>query len=137
MCCVLTDDSGFYRGIREREEKATKNIRGKRTGERGQRMGERDRGWEKETEDGRKGQGMGERDRGWEKGTGDGRKGQRMGEMGKRSQEKKKQHMEFPGGPVVRTQCLYCWDPTSMPGQGTKIPHAMLHGQNIKKKFFF
>ena len=83
---------------------------------------------------------MEERDRGWEKGTEDGRKGQRMGEMGKRSQKKQKQkqqHMEFPGCPVVRTQCLYFWDPTSMPGQGTKIPHAMLHGQNIKKNFFF
>lgn len=36
VCCVLTDDSGFYRGIREREEKATKNISGKRMGEKGQ-----------------------------------------------------------------------------------------------------
>ena len=73
--------TGFYRGIREREEKATKNIRGKRMGERGKWMGERDRGWEK-------------RARGL----------------------KEKKHMEFPGGPVVRTQCLYCWDPTLMPG---------------------
>ena len=39
--------------------------------------------------------------------------------------------MEFPGGPVVRIQCLYCWDPTLMPGQGTKIPHALWHGQNM------
>ena len=33
---VLTGDSGFYRGIRGREEKARKNIRGKRMGEKGQ-----------------------------------------------------------------------------------------------------
>ena len=29
---------------------------------------------------------------------------------------------EFPGGPVVRTPCFDCWDPGSIPGQGTKIP---------------
>ena len=63
VCCVLTDDSGFYRGIRKRKEKATKNIRGQEDrrqgtedGRKGQRMGERDRGWEKRTEDGRNGQ---------------------------------------------------------------------------------
>ena len=59
-----------------------------------------------------------------------GQRDKRMGEPGERSQEKKT-HMEFPGDAVVRTQCLYCWDPIVMPGQGTKIPHAMWHGQNI------
>ena len=124
VCCVLTDDSGFYRGIRKRKEKATKNIRGQEDRRQG-------------TEDGRKGQRMGERDRGWEKRTEDGRNGQEVSKKKKKPKTKKQQHMEFPGCPVVRTQCLYFWDPTSMPGQGTKIPHAMLHGQNIKKKFFF
>ena len=29
---------------------------------------------------------------------------------------------EFPGGPVVRTQCVHCYGMGSIPGQGTKIP---------------
>ena len=33
---------------------------------------------------------------------------------------------EFPGSPVVRTQCFHHWgDLGSIPGQETKIPQAM------------
>ena len=39
---------------------------------------------------------------------------------------------EFLGGPVVRTRHFHCQGPGSIPGQGTKIPQAMRHGQ---KKF--
>ena len=41
---------------------------------------------------------------------------------------------EFPGGPVVRTQCFHCRGPGSIPGQGTKIPKAVLQGQKNKNK---
>ena len=41
---------------------------------------------------------------------------------------------EFPGSPVVRTQCFCCWSPGSVPGQGTKIPHAVRYDQKKKKK---
>ena len=40
---------------------------------------------------------------------------------------------EFPGSPAVRTQCSHCWGPGSIPGQGTRIPWAMKHGQREKK----
>ena len=36
---------------------------------------------------------------------------------------------EFPGFPVVRTQCIHCQEPNSIPGQGTKIPQAPQHCQ--------
>ena len=36
----------------------------------------------------------------------------------------KTQHLEFPGGPVVRTPCFHCYDLGSIPGQGTQIPQA-------------
>ena len=39
---------------------------------------------------------------------------------------------EFPGGPVVRTQCFHCMVPGFIPGQGTKSPQAAQH--NLKKK---
>ena len=39
---------------------------------------------------------------------------------------------EFPGGPVVRTLRFHC--PGLMPGQGTKIPQAVQHGQKKKKE---
>ena len=54
--------------------------------------------------------------------------------MGKKEDGTRERHIrsfkivimwEFPGGPVVRTQCFHCGDPGSIPGQGTKIPHAM------------
>ena len=31
---------------------------------------------------------------------------------------------EFLGSPVVKTWCLHCWGPGSVPGQGTKIPQV-------------
>ena len=42
--------------------------------------------------------------------------------------------MGFPGGPVARTSPSTAGGASSIPGQGTKIPHAVQHG---KKKFFF
>ena len=46
--------------------------------------------------------------------------------------------MDFPGGPVVKTQCFHCKEHGLSPGQGTKIPHASQHGRKIegKKKAF-
>ena len=39
---------------------------------------------------------------------------------------------DFPGGTVVKTPHSHC---RGSPGQGTKIPHAVWHGQKkIKKK---
>ena len=45
-------------------------------------------------------------------------------------------YWEFPGGPVVRTQCFDCRGPGSILGWGTKIPQAAPHTQkkNRKKK---
>ena len=40
---------------------------------------------------------------------------------------------EFPGGPVVGTRCFHCWDPGSIPGQGTKILQAAWCGQKKTK----
>ena len=42
--------------------------------------------------------------------------------------------MGFPGGPVARTSPSTAGGASSIPGQGTKIPHAVQHG---KKKIFF
>ena len=42
---------------------------------------------------------------------------------------------EFPGSPVVSTQCFNSRGPSSIPGQGTKILKDMWHGQ--KKKNFY
>ena len=39
---------------------------------------------------------------------------------------------EFPGGLVVRIQCFHFCCPGSIPGWGTKIPHAAKHGQKKK-----
>ena len=33
---------------------------------------------------------------------------------------------DFPGGPVVKNPCSNAGDEGSIPGQGTKIPHASL-----------
>ena len=41
---------------------------------------------------------------------------------------------DFPGGPVVKTLSLQSQGTGSIPGQRTKIPHAMWHGQ---KNFFY
>ena len=40
---------------------------------------------------------------------------------------------EFPGGPVVRTPCFDCWDPGSIPGQGTKILQDLPQKKKKKK----
>ena len=47
---------------------------------------------------------------------------------------KKMWYRDFLGGPVVKTSRFQCRGQGSNPGQGTKIPHAMQHAQNIKKK---
>ena len=41
---------------------------------------------------------------------------------------------DFPGGPVVRTQCFQCRGRTFDPWSGNKIPHAAWHSQKTKKK---
>ena len=41
--------------------------------------------------------------------------------------------LDFPGGPVVKTSSTAVGS-GSIPGQGTKIPHAMHCGQKKKKK---
>ena len=43
--------------------------------------------------------------------------------------KQKGRHEDFPGGPVVRA--VDAEGMGSIPGQGTKIPHAMRHGQKI------
>ena len=51
--------------------------------------------------------------------------------------KKKKDLREFPGGPVVRTLHIHCriaGDTGLIPGQGTKIPHAVQHSQNNNSK---
>ena len=40
------------------------------------------------------------------------------------SSDKKTQSWDFPGGPVVKNQPSNAGDVGSIPGQGTKIPHA-------------
>ena len=42
---------------------------------------------------------------------------------------------EFPGSPVVSTQCFNSRGPGSIPGQGTKILKDVWHGQKKKKNF--
>ena len=44
-----------------------------------------------------------------------------------------KKSWEFPGGPVVRIQSFYGWDPGSSPHQGTKILEDLWHGHKKKK----
>ena len=41
--------------------------------------------------------------------------------------------LNFPGGPVVKTPPSSAWGVGSIPGLGTKIPHAVQRSQ----KFFF
>ena len=41
---------------------------------------------------------------------------------------------EFPGGPVVKTPCFHCREHGFSPFQGTKIAHALKHGQKKKKE---
>ena len=47
---------------------------------------------------------------------------------------KNTQQREFPGGPGVRNPPSNAGDTGSIPGQGTKIPHARQRGKK-KKKF--
>ena len=39
----------------------------------------------------------------------------------------------FPGGPVVKTPCFHCREHGFSPFQGTKIAHALKHGQKKRK----
>ena len=41
---------------------------------------------------------------------------------------------DFPGTPVVKTPCFQCRGVGSIPGQGTKIPHAMQYVAKKEKK---
>ena len=41
---------------------------------------------------------------------------------------------EFPGCPVINTQCFHCWCLGSVPVQETKIPQFAWHGPKKKKK---
>ena len=41
---------------------------------------------------------------------------------------------DFPGGPVVKTLHFHCRGKGSIPGWGTKIPHATPHGQKKERK---
>ena len=50
-----------------------------------------------------------------------------MAYMGKES--KKRVDRDFSGGPVVQTPCFHRRGAGSIPGQGTKIPHAAWHGE--------
>ena len=45
----------------------------------------------------------------------------------------KHQPWDFPGGPVVSTQHFHCCGSGLIPGQGTKIPQTMRHGQKTKQ----
>ena len=45
---------------------------------------------------------------------------------------KNPQLQDFPGSPVVRTQCSHFWGPGSICGQGTKILNAVQCGQKLK-----
>ena len=36
----------------------------------------------------------------------------------------KPHYRDFPGGPVLETPCFHCRGHGSIPGQGTKVPHA-------------
>ena len=39
--------------------------------------------------------------------------------------EKQSYFREFPGDPLVRTQCLYCQGQGSIPGWGTKLSQTV------------
>ena len=54
------------------------------------------------------------------------------GEMGSHRGYFKKGGGVFPGGPVVKTPCPHCRGTGSIPGRGTKIPHAARHGKKKK-----
>ena len=41
---------------------------------------------------------------------------------------------DFPGGPMVKTPCFHCRGRGSIPGRGTKIPHATWRSQKTEKQ---
>ena len=45
-----------------------------------------------------------------------------------------KNHGDFPGGPVVKTSPSNTGSEGSIPGRGTKIPHAAGCSQKVKEK---
>ena len=51
-----------------------------------------------------------------------------------RNDVNKSTKLDFPGGPVVKTLRFHCRGAGSIPGRGTKILHAVWHGQKKKKK---
>ena len=48
--------------------------------------------------------------------------------------ELKNAFRDFPGSSVVKTPCFYGGGMGSIPGQGSKMPHAMRHGQKVGEK---
>ena len=48
--------------------------------------------------------------------------------------KKEVKQKDIPGGLVVKTQHFHCWGPGSIPGRGTKVPEALLHGQKKRRK---
>ena len=44
--------------------------------------------------------------------------------------------LEFPGSPVIRSQCFHCWSLGSICGWGTKVPQAKWYSQKLKEKTF-
>ena len=54
-----------------------------------------------------------------------------------KSDLKKKYFRDFPGGPVVKNLLSNAGDMGSILGWGTKIPHAIQCGQNVKKLKIF
>ena len=57
-----------------------------------------------------------------------------QGYVGKHGVQSRDRRRDFPGSPVVKTLCFQCRGTGSIPGLGTKIPHAMLSGQKKKIK---
>ena len=45
-----------------------------------------------------------------------------------------KKKRNFPGTPLIKTPCFHCRGMSSIPGPGTKIPHATRYGQKVLKK---
>ena len=48
--------------------------------------------------------------------------------------DKKSYFRDFPGNPLVRTECFHCQGPGSIPGWGTKLLQATHSGQKRKKR---
>ena len=54
--------------------------------------------------------------------------------LGSQSHRNRKYNGDFSIGPVVKTLHFHCRGAGSMPGRGTKIPHALRCSQKVKKK---